>query len=1191
MSPMTRKELLELVQRVRARWRMRVALQGLALVFGLGLLWLVMGAWVLHSLRFSAGAVSAFRVLAWVLAGFAVIRYVVLPLLRRVTDAQVARYIEEHEPGLEALLVSAVEQANASEPASTNLAEAVVRNAVARIRDADEGRRIEAIRLRNAAAISAGLAAVGVLGFLIGPTALRQAGRALIPWQDAAAATPYAVLVEPGNIAVPKGGDLEISARLRGFATDRVELLLREGDSPEWRRLPMISGDSSGAWGFRLFDLTAKAEYVVEANGVRSGQFTITIADLPAVERLALELRFPSYTGLAVERQDPGGDIAVPRGTGIRFMVTPTRPSPLGRVVTEAGDTIPLKPGSEGQLEGNFRASQSGWYRIELQAPSGEFVEGSLRYRIDLLDDVGPTVVFTRPGRDAQATAVEEVFAEARATDDYGIRKLELVYRVNGGEEKTISLYGDGAKRMPEVIAGHTFFLEELGLKPGDVIAYFARATDNGAGPGRTSASDIYFLRIRPFGKDYRAAEQAGMPGGAGQGDSPEGLSARQREIIAGTYKVQRDKAQSGAQQVREDLAILALTQGRLRERVNELVQQMTRRNAARMDSMFVVIQKELTDALPEMAAAEQQLGQRKADDALGPEQRALAHLQRAEEAFREVQVTQGQQQGGGGGQQSNSEAEDLADLFELETDKLQNQYETMERGEERQRQREMDETLERLKQLAQRQQREEASRRAGQPGNQGQQQSGQSGQSGQGGQSGQSGGQQQAGSSQRQLAQEAEELARRLERLTREQNNPEVAEAARRLQEAANAMRRSAASQSGGEGEARAAADRLREATRALERSQSAGVERQLNDAARRAQELADREREIGQDMDRALKSGQPDAETARRLMERKDSMAADVGRLERDLSNLGRETRGTRPDAGRRLEESARGIREDRVQDKIRFSKGLLRGQAPPDYAKTLSESIAANLDSAAARISGAGRAFAQSDSSGSGRALDRARDLVQGLESLRERMEAQQDGKAGGREGGRADTSSASSEGQRGQQQGGQQQGGQQQGGQQGGQQQGGQQPGQAGGRGVQDTTGGAPMQGENSAGGRPGYATPGGDARQWQRELRERRADAEALRAELEGMQLDPSELDRVIAEIKRLESSKVLADATGLNRLQADVLERLKAFEFALRRRIEGDAAKPLAGAGDQVPPRFRELVEEYYRSLAKSGKR
>ncbi len=1145
MSPLTRNELLDLVRRVRGRWRLRVALQGLAVVFGLGLLWLVLGAWALHSLRFSAGAVTAFRALAWLLAAVALLRYLIRPLLRRVTDAQVARYIEEHESGLEALLVSAVEQSATNAPQSTALAEALVRSAVARIREADEGRRIEVVRLRKAAGITALLAAAGVAGLLVGPAALRQAARALVPWQDAAAATPYAVLVEPGDVSVPRGGDLEISARLRGFATDRVELLMREGDSPEWRRLPMISGDSSGHWTFRLFDLTARAEYVVEANGIRSRQFTISIADLPAVERLAIELRFPSHTGLGIERQDPGGDVAVPRGTGIRFIVTPTRPAPAGRVVTEAGDTVALKAGSEGRLEGSLRANQSGWYRIELQAPSGEFVEGSLRYRIDLLEDVGPTVVFTRPGRDAQATNVEEVFAEARATDDYGIRALELVYRVNGGEEKKVSLYGGGSKRLPEVTAGHTFFLEELGLSPGDVIAYFARATDNGPGIGRSASSDIYFLRIRPFGKDYRAAEQGGMPGQ--QGDTPEGLSARQREIIAGTFKVQRDRAQSGEQQQREDLAILALTQGRLRERVQDLVQQMVRRNAAGMDSTFVVIQKELTAALPEMTAAEQQLGKRKPDDALGPEQRALAHLQRAEEAFRDVQVSQGQPQGGGGGQ-SNAEAEDLADLFELETDKLQNQYETMERGEERQRQRELDETLERLKQLAARQQQQQAGRRA-QDGRTDGRTDGQAQSSGQG----QSGSQGQSGAAQRQLAQEAEELARRLERLTREHQSPEVAEAARRLQEAANSMRRSAASQSGGEGESRAAADRLREATRALERSQSAGVERELREAAQRALDLAQREREIGQDVDRTLRSGQADPEAARRLMERKDSLAADVGRLERDLSNLGRETRGTRPDAGRRLEESARGIREDRVQDKIRFSKGLLRSGAPPDYARTLSESIAANLDSAAARINAAGRAFSQADSSGSSRALDRARELVQGLESLRERM-AQQDGQqADGQTEGRND----------------------------------GRAPGQSG---RQDTTNGGPIQGENTGAGRPGYAAPGGDPRQWQRELRERRADAEALRGELDRMQLDPAELDRVIAELKRLESSRVLADASGLSRLEQDVLERLKAFEFALRRRLEGDAAKPLAGAQDQVPPRFRELVEEYYRSLARSGK-
>ena len=57
------------------------------------------------------------------------------------------------------------------------------------------------------------------------------------------------------------------------------------------------------------------------------------------------------------------------------------------------------------------------------------------------------------------------------------------------------------------------------------------------------------------------------------------------------------------------------------------------------------------------------------------------------------------------------------------------------------------------------------------------------------------------------------------------------------------------------------------------------------------------------------------------------------------------------------------------------------------------------------------------------------------------------------------------------------------------------------------------------------------------------------------------------------------------------RLQAAVTDGLKAFEFALRRRVEGEAGDPVRlGATDEVPAAFRALVEEYYRSLARGGR-
>ena len=99
------------------------------------------------------------------------------------------------------------------------------------------------------------------------------------------------------------------------------------------------------------------------------------------------------------------------------------------------------------------------------------------KFTIDALEDLPPTVSFEKPKRDIKASPVEEVFLQARADDDFGVRQLDLVYSVNGGEEKTVSLY-KGANSLKEVSAGHTVYLEEMGVKPGDFVSYYAKAID-----------------------------------------------------------------------------------------------------------------------------------------------------------------------------------------------------------------------------------------------------------------------------------------------------------------------------------------------------------------------------------------------------------------------------------------------------------------------------------------------------------------------------------------------------------------------------------------------------------------------------------------------------------------------------------------------------------------------------------------
>ena len=117
-------------------------------------------------------------------------------------------------------------------------------------------------------------------------------------------------------------------------------------------------------------------------------------------------------------------------------------------------------------------------------------------------------------------------------------------------------------------------------------------------------------------------------------------------------------------------------------------------------DPSFQKIAELLPQAAEEMKAAEAKLQAQSPDGALPREQKALQFLQQAEEEF-ELQVQTRQNAGGGGGGGAGSIAEDLADLFKMELDRMANQYETNQRADQQAADQRVDELAEKLRELA----------------------------------------------------------------------------------------------------------------------------------------------------------------------------------------------------------------------------------------------------------------------------------------------------------------------------------------------------------------------------------------------------------------------------------------------------------------------------------------------------------
>ena len=219
--------------------------------------------------------------------------------------------------------------------------------------------------------------------------------------------------------------------------------------------------------------------------------------------------------------------------------------------------------------------------------------------------------------------------------------------------------------------------------------------------------------------------------------------------------------------------------------------------------------------------------------------------------------------------------------------------------------------------------------------------------------------------------------------------------------------------------------------------------------------------------------------------------------------------------------------------------------------EYANAFEGQITDNIGEAAKKLEEAVGALAgESAARRDERALESARALVRGMEGLRDRMAEQAEREAEGGEQGQQGQGGRGERGERGERSG---------------------QPGS--------------QPGNQRAG---DDASPSGDPRQYAREFGLRRQNAESLRELARAQGVDVADLDRVIEDLRRLESGRPLGDPRRAAALQAQVIDRLKAFEFGLYRQLtQNGNQKAALGARSPVPTEYRAQVEEYYRSLAR----
>ena len=507
-------------------------------------------------------------------AVYAVIRTFVLPLCRKLTDAAVASRLEstqiEEAFAAENRVLSAVQLWKTLENNRLGYASEFVEHLIVQAsRDMEQvrHRRVfqpEFRKIRRNAGIAVGGVVLLLATHFLLPTAFTGFAQAfqtlpktLQDDQEYLQKSIQITKIQPGNIQIERGTDVNVTAEVGGHLGTPVVLYYRVGDenegtsTAEWQSLPMlrtatdagrsvqVSEISRFPYSATLENVTRPLQYYVSVKEGTSEQYQITISNEPIVTQFQYRLNYPAYTQLQSQTLPVNiGDIQVLFGTEVVFTGESNKKLQKAHLAFDESSNVELEI-TEGQLlddvtqlmedeqgqdilstpqiiQGSFVAQQSENYRIYITDVDGFTNRNPVNRTVTVLKDVDPDVAIVSPARDTVLDDAMLIELKVEATDDYGIQELQLVYRVEseGAEEVNVPLkrweVGDALSHR-SVFVAYTWDVDRIGMFPGETLAYYVQALDidNVSGPN-IGKSHTYTLRFPSLSELYDAvaAEQ-----------------------------------------------------------------------------------------------------------------------------------------------------------------------------------------------------------------------------------------------------------------------------------------------------------------------------------------------------------------------------------------------------------------------------------------------------------------------------------------------------------------------------------------------------------------------------------------------------------------------------------------------------------------------------------------------------------
>ena len=518
--------------------------------------------------------------------------------LRRLSRLDAARHIERREPKFADRLVNAYQLSVLPRTSPENYSPDLIRAAVDEVEDelekAELGTYLELGGLGRGLQLIA-LAAILVLGYA-----------ALAPGRFSYGLTRNISLhLEPPNRRIVRGQEIILGVRAFGIhLPGQAGLEIDWGKARSFFKLPLVDGragktiriEQDFSYRFVVFDKSTPS-------------CMIRLEEPLAIRELSVEYVYPAYTGLAPQ-VTMKGEVAALRGTKVLLQGRASARLESGFLVIDC-DTLPLSlSGEKFSREFVLKSTGLGWLLLtRMCLPKGHRGVGergndSLVARLPIVSipDLAPLIEVGSPEPEIDLPIDMNVMLGVRVVDDYGLSRVDLIYRL---KDKESSRPIEIRKGQAEETLSLDWDLAGLGMLPGDELTYYVQGWDNDAYSGpKASRSELMRIRFPTVAEIYEdvAGKEDRLAEDLGRLEEQQGALSENLQRIEEKYR----RAKKIDWSDRKDLEGIVNRQQELAAKAEAWIRELERAVDKMNEGM--VLDKEAVDRLEEMSRLMQEI-------------------------------------------------------------------------------------------------------------------------------------------------------------------------------------------------------------------------------------------------------------------------------------------------------------------------------------------------------------------------------------------------------------------------------------------------------------------------------------------------------------------------------------------------------------------------------------------------------